>query len=91
MPSGAGLGGPVSDPVMQVTLSNSGTNVTTKLHILSFTVQYACTVQYYACVVCRFGHMSHIYGHSHSMGTSVNVVIQEIAIKSGLLLIIYSH
>ena len=33
--------------------------------------------------------MSHIYGHSHSMGTSINVVIQEIAKKSGLLLIVY--
>ena len=32
--------------------------------------------------------MSHIYGHSQSMGTSVNVVIQEIAIKSELLLIV---
>jgi hypothetical protein len=61
-----------------------------ELHILMFTVQYSCTVQY-ACVVCRFGQVSHIYGHSHSMGTSVNVVIQEIAIKSGLLLIVYSH
>ena len=30
MPSGAGLGGPVSDPVMQVTLSNSGANMTAK-------------------------------------------------------------
>ena len=27
---GAGLGGPVSDPVMQVTLSNSGANMTAK-------------------------------------------------------------
>ena len=94
------MDGPVSDAVMQVTLSNSGANMTAKpsgithshAHsaICLHSAIYACTVQY-ACVVCRFGHVSRIYGHSHSMGTSVNVVIQEIAIKYELLLIVYSH
>ena len=83
MPSGAGLVGPVSDPVMQVTLSNSGANMTAHsaicLHnaIFLHSTICMCNVQVWTCVVCRFGHVFHIYGHSHSMGTSVNVVIQE--------------
>ena len=87
--------------IMQVTLPNSGANVTNKpsgiahshVHSAIF-LHCAICLHSTICmctVVCRFGHLSYIYGHSHSMGISVNVVIQEIAIKSGLLLIVYSH
>ena len=60
MPSGAGLGGPVSVPVMQVTLSNSGANMTAKpsaithSHVHSTICLHSticmCSVQVCTCV-----------------------------------------
>ena len=81
--SGAGLGGPVSDPVMQVTLSNSGANMTAKQsgithsHVHSAIFLHSticmCSVQVWTCV-------------SYNMGTHIqwvlNMVIQKIWITT---------